>query len=49
MISVDTKKKEMIGNFKNAGQAWGAQAEQVTTCMTSRVRPRGERGPLWDL
>src|SRR3954471_22516269 len=29
VISVDTKKKEMIGNFKNAGQAWGAQAEQV--------------------
>jgi len=29
IISVDTKKKELIGNFKNAGQAWGPQAEAV--------------------
>ncbi len=29
MISVDTKKKELIGNFKNAGRAWGRQAEAV--------------------
>jgi hypothetical protein len=29
MISVDTKKKELIGNFKNAGQAWCQEAEMV--------------------
>jgi hypothetical protein len=29
IISVDTKKKELIGNFKNAGQAWSPQAEAV--------------------
>jgi hypothetical protein len=29
IISVDTKKKELIGNFKNAGQAWSRQAEAV--------------------
>lgn len=29
IISVDTKKKELIGNFKNAGQAWGQEAETV--------------------
>jgi hypothetical protein len=29
IISVDTKKKELIGNFKNAGQAWGEFAEAV--------------------
>lgn len=29
IISVDTKKKELIGNFKNAGQAWGQQPEYV--------------------
>jgi hypothetical protein len=29
MISVDTKKKELIGNFKNAGRAWGRAAEAV--------------------
>ena len=26
IISVDTKKKELIGNFKNAGQAWKREA-----------------------
>jgi hypothetical protein len=29
VISVDTKKKELIGNFKNAGRTWGQEAEQV--------------------
>ncbi len=29
IISVDTKKKELIGNFKNAGHAWGQAAEVV--------------------
>lgn len=29
VISVDAKKKELIGDFKNAGQAWCQQAEKV--------------------
>lgn len=29
IISVDTKKKELIGNFKNPGQAWSREAEPV--------------------
>jgi hypothetical protein len=29
VISVDTKKKELIGNFKNAGQSWCRTAEAV--------------------
>ena len=29
IISVDTKKKELVGDFKNAGQAWRRQPEQV--------------------
>jgi hypothetical protein len=29
IISVDTKKKELIGNFKNAGQTWCLKAEAV--------------------
>ncbi len=29
IISIDTKKKELIGNFKNAGRAWCKEAEQV--------------------
>jgi hypothetical protein len=28
-ISVDTKKKELIGNFKNPGQTWGQSPERV--------------------
>jgi hypothetical protein len=29
VISVDTKKKELVGNFKNAGQIWCQDAEEV--------------------
>ncbi len=29
VISVDTKKKELVGNFKNGGQSWGQTAEVV--------------------
>jgi hypothetical protein len=29
ILSVDTKKKELIGAFKNAGRAWSQQAEAV--------------------
>ncbi len=29
IISVDTKKKELVGNFKNAGQTWSKEAEAV--------------------
>jgi hypothetical protein len=29
VVSVDTKKKELIGNFKNAGRAWGREAAAV--------------------
>ncbi len=31
MISVDTKKKELIGDFKNVGAAWCKQPEEVLT------------------
>ncbi len=29
IISVDTKKKELIGHFKNPGQVWSRQAPPV--------------------
>jgi hypothetical protein len=29
IISVDTKKREMIGNFRNSGRAWAREAPQV--------------------
>ena len=28
-LSIDTKKKELVGNFKNAGRIWCQQPEQV--------------------
>lgn len=31
LISVDTKKKELVGDFKNAGAAWSQQPEEVNT------------------
>lgn len=46
IISVDTKKKELIGNFKNAGQAWRQEAEAVNvhdflSDSLGRVSPYG--------
>lgn len=29
VVSVDTKKKELIGNFKNAGRTWNSKADEV--------------------
>lgn len=29
VLSVDTKKKELVGNFKNAGKAWNKRSEEV--------------------
>jgi hypothetical protein len=45
-ISVDTKKKELIGTFKNAGQAWCQEAEAVNvhdflSDSLGRVSPYG--------
>lgn len=46
VISVDTKKKELIGNFKNAGQSWCREAEAVNdhdfaTEATGKAVPYG--------
>ena len=32
VISVDTKKKELVGNFKNAGREWCRQGEHRKRC-----------------
>jgi Rhodopirellula transposase DDE domain len=29
ILSLDTKRKELVGNFKNPGKAWGKEPEQV--------------------
>ena len=31
MISVDTKKKELVGEFKNAGREWRPQGQPAAT------------------
>ena len=31
MISVDTKKKELVGEFKNAGREWRPESEPAAT------------------
>jgi hypothetical protein len=46
IISVDTKKKELIGNFKNAGQTWRQEADAVNvhdflSDSQGRVSPYG--------
>jgi len=45
--SVDTKKKELIGNCKQAGQAW-VGSPSPSTCTTF-ARCARARGPLWHL
>ena len=46
IISVDTKKKELIGNFKNAGSSWSQEAQAVNvhdflSDATGRASPYG--------
>ena len=53
VISVDTKKKELIGNFKNAGVTWCQQAEEVNAHdfpqdALARVAPYGIYLPQLD-
>ena len=44
VISVDAKKKELVGNFKNAGVAWRQKPEGVIPGMTlSAMRNAGLR------
>ena len=38
VISVDTKKKELVGNFKNAGREWRPKGKpKKSMCMTSLI------------
>jgi hypothetical protein len=46
VISVDTKKKELIGAFKNAGREWQPTGEPVTVnAWTSPTSPRAGDTP----
>ena len=50
MISVDTKKKELVGEFKNGGREWRPQGEpeevRVHDFMDKRL---GQGDSLWRL
>jgi hypothetical protein len=39
-ISVDTKKKELIGNFKNPGQEWQPQKQPLEVQIHDFVDPK---------
>jgi hypothetical protein len=50
VISVDTKKKELVGDFKNAGQTWTQQAEAVLAHdFPSAARGRAVPYGIYDL
>ena len=55
ILSVDTKKKELVGNFKNAGATWRREADEVNAhdfpsdalyrvARLRAVRPAGQQG-----
>lgn len=51
ILSTDSKKKELIGNFKNAGKAWGKKSTDVNehdfrSCATAIASPYGIYEPL---
>ena len=53
VISVDTKKKELIGDYKNGGQEWSPGGEpervQVHDFADKTLGQRGKGHPLWHL
>lgn len=51
ILSLDTKKKELIGNFKNAGRAWRKAPEEVNehdfrSCASAIASPYGLYEPV---
>ena len=50
IISVDCKKKELIGNFKNNGSEWQAKGEaRRSQCLRLSFSCRWQSHPLWSL
>lgn len=46
-ISVDTKKKELVGDFKNAGREWRPKGSpSLCACTTSSFRSKARRFPM---
>lgn len=42
VVSIDTKKKELVGEFKNGGQEWQPQGQptEVKGCRANRLGKR---------
>jgi hypothetical protein len=56
VVSVDTKKKELIGDFKNAGREWQPEGTPEETRVydfidkqLGKAIPRGVYDPTWDV
>jgi hypothetical protein len=53
VVSVDTKKKEVVGNYKNAGGEWHREGKPVqahicgTQTLQMAVRTKGHDGASW--
>jgi hypothetical protein len=46
-ISVDTKKKELVGDFNNGGREWRPRANRSpSTCMIFWIRCSARRSPV---
>ena len=49
VISVDTKKKELVGNFKNNGREWRPKATPEAVNVHDFIDPKLGRAVLWRL
>ena len=49
MISVDAKKKENVGNFRNGGAEWAPAGQPERVSVRLRRRGAGQGGALRDL
>jgi len=49
IISVDTKKKELVGNFKNSGRVWSQGPCRLTIMISGRKRKAGQPVRRYDL
>ena len=45
IISIDTKKRELVGNFKNHGTTWERSPHATASCTTTTSAPRPTASP----
>ena len=49
VISVDTKKKELVGRFKNGGREWQPKGEPEQVQVHDFLEGVGQSDPLWSV